>query len=138
MSAKKVRKKAPDPAPGVAITGAEWSVMELLWEQSPRNSQEIASLLEARQGWKRATVLTLLTRLVAKGALATEPQGNRFLYSPAVQRSACVAEETRTFLDRLFGGALQPLLAHVAEHHSLSRKEIKELKAMLDDIKPKS
>lgn len=138
MNAKKVRKKPAETNTAVSITSAEWAVMELLWEQSPRNSQEITSLLEAHQGWKRATVLTLLTRLVAKGALATEPQGNRFLYSPAIQRSACVAEETRSFLDRLFGGALQPLLAHVAEHHSLSRKDISELKAMLDEIKPKS
>lgn len=133
MSRKKNQK-----SPSVAITEAEWAVMELLWEQAPRNSQEIAGLLEEGRGWKRATVLTLLTRLVAKGALMTEAQGNRFLYSPAVQRSACVAEETRSFLERMFGGALQPLLAHVAEHHELSRKDISELKAMLDEIKPKS
>ncbi|MGV3660486.1 MAG: BlaI/MecI/CopY family transcriptional regulator [Prosthecobacter sp.] len=138
MSRKKSQKGSGGEKPHVAITEAEWSVMELLWEQSPRNSQEIASLLETRQGWKRATVLTLLTRLVAKGALETEAQGNRFLYSPAVQRSACVAEETRSFLERMFGGALQPLLAHVAEHHELSRKDISELKALLDEIKPKS
>lgn len=138
MSRKKNLKSHGEARPAVAITEAEWAVMELLWEQSPRNSQEIASLLEARQGWKRATVLTLLTRLTAKGALTTEAQGNRFLYSPAVVRSACVAEETRSFLERMFGGALQPLLAHVAEHHELSRKDISELKAMLDEIKPKS
>ncbi|HEY1052294.1 MAG TPA: BlaI/MecI/CopY family transcriptional regulator, partial [Prosthecobacter sp.] len=73
MSRKKNQK-----SPSVAITEAEWAVMELLWEQAPRNSQEIAGLLEEGRGWKRATVLTLLTRLVAKGALMTEAQGNRF------------------------------------------------------------
>lgn len=112
--------------------------MELLWEQAPRTSQEIVALLEAERGWKRATVVTLLARLTAKGALGTEPQGNRFLYSPAVERSACVAKETRSFLDRMFGGTLQPLVAHVAEHHALSKKDIAELKALLDEIKPKA
>lgn len=110
--------------------------MELLWEQSPRTSQEIVALLEEGRGWKRATVVTLLARLTAKGALATEPQGNRFLYTPSVQRSACVAGETRSFLDRMFGGALQPLVAHVAEHHALTKKDIAELKALLNHIKP--
>ena len=53
-------------------------------------------------------------------------------------RSACVAEETRSFLDRLFGGTLRPLVAHCAEHHSLTKKDVAELKALLDQIKPKS
>lgn len=136
MSKKPVRNTAPPAQEPVAITEAEWDIMELLWEKSPRTSQEIAALLEEGRGWKRATVVTLLARLTAKGALATEPQGNRFLYTPAVERSICVAEETRSFLDRMFGGALQPLVAHVAEHHSLTKKDIAELRAMLDQIKP--
>ncbi|MES2594335.1 MAG: BlaI/MecI/CopY family transcriptional regulator [Verrucomicrobiota bacterium] len=134
---KKSAKKARDQRPPVAITEAEWAVMELLWESSPRTSQEIVALLEKERGWKRPTVLTLLTRLAAKAAVSTEPQGNRFLYTSAVERSACVAEETRSFLERMFGGALQPLVAHMAEHHSLTKKDIAELKALLDDIQPK-
>ncbi len=138
MNKKRVQKAAPPAPEAVAITEAEWNIMELLWEKSPRTSQEIVALLEEGRGWKRATVVTLLSRLTAKGALDTEPQGNRFLYTPAVERSACVAEETRSFLDRMFGGALQPLVAHVAEHHSLSKKDIAELKALLNHIKPNS
>jgi BlaI family transcriptional regulator, penicillinase repressor len=138
MSKKHVQKSARAAKESVAITDAEWGIMELLWEKSPRTSQEIVALLENGRGWKRATVVTLLARLTAKGALATEPQGNRFLYTPAVQRSACVAEETRSFLDRMFGGTLRPLVAHCAEHHSLTKKDIAELKELLDQIKPKS
>jgi BlaI family transcriptional regulator, penicillinase repressor len=133
MSKKRVRKSAPAPKEAVDITEAEWDVMELLWEKSPRTSQEIVALLP---GWKRNTVVTLLARLVAKSALTTEPQGNRFLYTPAVERTACVALETRSFLDRMFGGALRPLVAHVAEHHSLTKEDIAELRALLDEIKP--
>ncbi len=139
MNRKNTRKSPPAPAgEPVAITEAEWDVMELLWEKSPRPSQEIVALLEEQRGWKRATVLTLLGRLAAKGALATEPEGNRFLYSPRVKRPACVTERTQSFLDRLFGGALHPLVAHCAEHHSLTKKDIAELKALLDQIKPQS
>lgn len=112
--------------------------MELLWEQAPRTSQEIAAHLEKERGWKRATVLTLLTRLAAKGAVGTEPQGNRFLYTPAVQRTACVADETRSFLERMFGGALQPLVAHLVSQDSLTKQDIAELKALLNEIEPKS
>ncbi len=138
MSKKRVQKSPVATQDSVAITEAEWDVMELLWEKAPRTSQEIVALLEEGRGWKRATVVTLLSRLTAKGALATEPQGNRFLYTPLVQRSACVAEKTQSLLNRLFGGALRPLVAHCAEHHALTKKDIAELKALLDEIKPKS
>ncbi len=138
MSRKNAKTKRADRSASVAITEAEWEIMELLWERAPRTSQEIAALLEQRRGWKRATVLTLLSRLSAKGAVGTEPQGNRFLYSALVERPACVSEQTRSFLNRLFGGALHPLLAHCAEHQTLTKKDIAQLKALLDEIKPKN
>lgn len=138
MSKSPVRKKSPAAAETVDITEAEWDVMELLWEKAPRTSQEIAALLEVTRGWKRATVVTLLSRLTAKGALVTEPEGNRFLYSPAVERSACVELETRSFLERMFGGTLRPLVAHLAERERLTKKDVAELKALLAEIKPKA
>jgi BlaI family transcriptional regulator, penicillinase repressor len=138
MSRKNAKKERSTQAEAVAITEAEWQVMELLWERAPRASQEIAALMEEQRGWKRATVLTLLSRLTAKGAVTTEQQGNRFLYSAAVERAACVSEQTKSFLNRLFGGSLHPLVAHCAEHQTLTKKDIAQLKALLDEIKPKS
>jgi len=81
--------------------------------------------------------VTLLSRLVAKGALSTEPDGNRFLYTPAVDRSACVELETSSFLERMFGGTLRPLVAHLAERERLTKKDVAELRTLLDQIKPK-
>lgn len=135
MSAKIDRKKSSSRA--VDVTEAEWEVMEVLWEKAPRTSQEIVAELEHERGWKRATVVTLLSRLVAKGALSTEPEGNRFLYTPAVDRSACVELETSSFLERMFGGTLRPLVAHLAERERLTKKDVAELRTLLDQIKPK-
>ncbi len=53
MSKKHVQKAAPPAQEAVAITEAEWDIMELLWEKSPRTSQEIVALLEEGRGWKR-------------------------------------------------------------------------------------
>ena len=53
MSKKHVQKAAPPAPEAVAITEAEWDIMELLWEKSPRTSQEIVALLEEGRGWKR-------------------------------------------------------------------------------------
>ena len=111
--------------------------MELLWEKAPRASSEVCAALEKTRRWKRATVMTLLSRLISKGAVLTEGEGRRWQYLPAIPRERCVAQETRGFLDRLFKGALLPMVAHCIEHQKLSPQEITELRALLDQAKRK-
>jgi BlaI family penicillinase repressor len=122
----------------VSISEAEWAVMELLWAASPRTSADLCAALEKTRRWKRATVMTLLGRLIAKGVISTEGEGRRWQYAPAVPRERCVAQETRGFLDRLFQGALLPMVAHCLEHQKLSPQELSELRALLNHSKRKS
>ena len=112
--------------------------MELLWATSPRTSADLCTALEKTRRWKRATVMTLLGRLIAKGVISTEGEGRRWQYAPAVPRERCVAQETRGFLDRLFQGALLPMVAHCLEHQKLRPQELSELRALLNQSKRKS
>ena len=117
-----------------SITEAEWSVMEVLWEQSPKTSGEVIKALRPGTGWADNTIRTLLTRLVEKGALQTrdtEAGARQFL--PAVKREACVRAESETFLQRVFQGAAKPLLVHFASSAKLSADEVQELKRLLDE-----
>jgi BlaI family transcriptional regulator, penicillinase repressor len=116
------------------ISEAEWQVMEVLWEQSPLTAQDVSARLQAT-GWGLATVKTLLSRLAAKGALATAEDGRRYLYSPAVDRAAIAAGESRRLVDRLFGGRATPLVAHLAERGALSPADIAELEALIRELK---
>ncbi len=138
MNNKSKKRVAHVPLEPVSISEAEWAVMEQLWEKSPRTSAELCSILKTSRGWKRATVMTLLGRLIAKGAIATEGEGRRWQYAPEVARERCVAQETRGFLDRLFKGALLPMVAHCLEHQKLTPQEISELRALLNQPKRKS
>ena len=108
--------------------------MERLWEAAPLASQELVAELGEKKGWARTTVITLLQRLVKKGAARAEARGARFVYVPAVERQACVTAETTNLLDRLFGGALHPLIAHFARHRRLTKQDVTELRALLDQI----
>jgi BlaI family penicillinase repressor len=119
-------------AKSISISDAEWEVMELLWEAAPRTSADLCGVLEQTKRWKRATIMTLLSRLIGKGVVATTGEGRPWQYVPAVPRESCVARETRGFLDRMFSGALLPMVAHCIEHHQLSAREIAELRALLD------
>ena len=118
------------------ISGAEHEVMEVLWRESPLTAAEVAERVPVERGWSIRTVKTLLSRLLAKGALAHEEEGRRYLYRPAVAREEYVAEESRALLDRLFGGSVTPLVAHLAERDSLSARDIAEIEALLKALKP--
>ena len=114
------------------ISEAEWVVMRLLWEEAPRTANEVVEAVAGAQQWQARTVKTLLGRLVRKGALKYRAEGRTYYYTPAVSEKNCVRAESRSFIDRVFGGALTPMLAEFIETTPLSQAEIEELKRLLD------
>lgn len=115
------------------ISDAEWQVMRVLWDQAPLNAAAIIDRLAGKQDWSPRTIKTMLSRLVQKGALGYTPQGNRYLYLPAVTQSACIRDASRSFLGRVFSGDTSLLLAHLVEAGRLSREDIETLKKTLED-----
>ena len=117
------------------ISDAEHVVMEVLWEDSPLTAQDVAERVDPDRGWSANTVKTLLGRLMAKSAIAHEEDGRRYLYRPLVRREDYVSGESRRLIDRLFGGRLTPLVAHLAERDELTSRDIAEIEALLKDLK---
>ena len=115
------------------ISDAEWIVMKVLWNRSPLSAGEIIEALAQSEHWAPKTVKTLLTRLVKKGALGFSQEGRAYLYRPLVTESACTTAASEAFLSRVFGGSLQPMLAHFIGGKKLSAKQIQELKRLLDE-----
>jgi BlaI family penicillinase repressor len=113
------------------ISEAEWLVMKVCWNRSPINAQEIIEALAPPASRHPKTVKTLLNRLVKKGALGFKKDGRAYLYEPLVAEQDCVTAESTSFLERVFGGSLQPMLAHFVEHRKMSPEEIAELKRLI-------
>ncbi|MEQ8311479.1 MAG: BlaI/MecI/CopY family transcriptional regulator [Sphingopyxis sp.] len=114
---------------------SEMQVLAALWDESPQTAAELAQRVGEANGWTQATVKTLLARLVQKGAVTAEADGRRYLYSPAIERADTVGEESQRFVDRLFGGRVSPLIAHLAEREALSDADIAEIEALLRRLK---
>jgi predicted transcriptional regulator len=117
------------------IGEAEYAVMEVLWQDAPLTATEVAERVPAERGWSIRTVKTMLSRLLAKGVLAHEEDGRRYLYRPAVARADYVAQESGRLIDRMFGGRVTPLVAHLAERDRLSEADIAEIEALLKALK---
>lgn len=120
-----------------AVTEAESRVMELLWQRAPQGSEELAAQLHDATGWHENTVRTLLQRLVRKGAVTAERVGRRYLYSPLLTREAWQTTESRSLLDRVFGGKVAPLLVHFSRSEKLGAKDVAELRRLVDQLEKK-
>lgn len=125
------------PVPIIAITEAESHVMEVLWKEAPQSSEQIVASLVDPTGWHEKTIRTLLNRLLGKGAVVARKDGRRYLYSPELRRNDWRKQESRSLVDRVFGGKVAPLLAHFSEHENLSTKDIAELRKLIDAIERK-
>jgi len=117
------------------ISEAEHAVMEVLWTRSPLTAAEVCEIVCTQRDWSLATVKTLLSRLVVKQAIATEPDGRRFLYTPLIKRADYTGAESRRLVDRLFGGRAAPLFAQLAESEALSQDDIAEMEALLKELR---
>jgi BlaI family penicillinase repressor len=115
------------------ISEAEWIVMEVVWRRHPVTALEVVQQLAARQRWQDQTIRTMLRRLTGKKALTYKAEGKVFHYSPAVSREQCVRVASRSFLGRVLGGAVQPLLVQLVREATLSPEEIAELRRILRD-----
>lgn len=117
------------------ISEAEHHVMEVLWDEHPLTAQEVADRAGEARDWNIRTVKTLLSRLLTKGAIGHEEDGRRYLYRPLIERGDYVAGESRRLVDRLFGGRVTPLVAHLAAQDALTPEDIAEIEALLRELK---
>ncbi len=114
--------------------------MRHLWD---RSEARVNDLLEACNAGReepitRNTLLVQLERLEAKGWVKRRRAERAHVFLPAVPRQEGLRHATREFLDRFFGGALTPLLAHCVEEQPLDKAEIAELRALLDSAEAKA
>ena len=116
------------------ISDAESEVMQVLWRKAPRSAEEVIEALAATRDWQDATVKTLLNRLLNKGAIRAEKDGRRYLYAPLLSREDWIAGESESLLQRLFDGRVAPLVAHFSQHRKLSKKDIAELRRLVEEL----
>ena len=118
----------------IKLTASEWSVLTSLWERSPQTVMQLVSDLSERVGWAKSTTITTLRRMEEKGLVGVEQTGRGKSYTPAVEREQAATAETHSFLDRVYQGSVGLMMSAMAKRQELSRDEVAELRAILDQI----
>lgn len=116
------------------ISEAESVVMDVLWQRHPLAAEDVVAALAETRHWQEPTIKTLLNRLLKKRAIRAEKDGRRYLYSPLLQREDWVLGESQGLLERLFDGRVAPLVAHFSQQRKLTRKDIAELRQLLEEL----
>ncbi|WP_312114211.1 BlaI/MecI/CopY family transcriptional regulator [Brevibacillus reuszeri] len=115
------------------ISDSEWEIMKVFWAKSPATAADVIHALRDNKSWKDKTIKTLISRLLQKGILTYEQVNRVYYYTPTISEEECKRTERESFLQRVYGGALKPMLVHFLQEEKLSSQEISELKKILTD-----
>lgn len=115
------------------LPDSELAVMQAVWQCTPPISRaDLEKALLPQHPMAQTTLLTLLTRLAEKGFLLVEKQGRSNYYVPLVTQDAYLADQSRRFVDQLFGGNIS-LLASALCDSGLSKQELDQLRRLLEE-----
>jgi predicted transcriptional regulator len=117
-----------------AISDAEAVVLDVIWRTNPITTEDIIAELSHRQDWQEPTIKTLINRLLKKRAISAVKEGRRYLYSPELARDEWLSNESKKLVDRLFGGRITPLVAHFSQERKLTKKDLEQLKALIEQL----
>lgn len=90
----------------------------------------IRARLEKERPWNLSALQTLLARLTERGFLSVGKEGRQNVYTPLVDEGEYLAFENAPFLE---GRGLPGLVAALYDSRSVSREELAELRAFLDE-----
>ena len=114
------------------LSDFEWEILKPLWEKGPLAARDIYQEVAKNHAWAYKTVKTMLARLVKKGAIEYDQVGKSYLYRTVFAREEMTQAATRSFIGRVFDGALHPFIAHFAE--SISAEELDQVKREFERI----
>lgn len=121
------RPKHEHPTPG------ELEVLHFLWDHGPATVREVMDELNRTRPRAYTSVMSLLNVMAEKGLLTRTPDGRAFRYSAKAPREKTLSQMLQDLLGRAFAGSASALVAHLLSHSKPSRKELDEIRKLLDE-----
>jgi BlaI family penicillinase repressor len=114
------------------IHETEWDLLEVLWEKQRATAREVTEALAKKRGWAVSTTKTMLDRMVQKELVTGRQVGHVWEYTPAVKPLEARRSAWAELVGKAFGGSIGPALHFLAKDAKLSKKELAELRALLE------
>lgn len=104
---------------------------DIIWQNEPINTAELARRSSELLGWKKSTSYTVLTRLCDKGIF----KNNRGTVTSLLSKQEFYALQSEQFVDDTFNGSLPAFIAAFVSHRRLSADEAEQLRRIVDEFK---
>ena len=113
---------------------AEGRFADLIWENEPLTSGQLARLGAAELSWKKTTCFTVLKRLCDRDIF--QNQGGTV--TSRISRKEFYARSSEEYVEETFGGSLPAFLAAFGTRKQLSDTEVEELKKLIEAMRGQS
>ncbi|HWE01462.1 MAG TPA: BlaI/MecI/CopY family transcriptional regulator [Tepidisphaeraceae bacterium] len=122
--------------PTMRLGRVQLRIMQVLWDCGKASAREITDALSPESGIAHSTVQTLLRKMEDKGVVGHEVDERTFVFRPLVDRQSISRGATRDLIERVFAGSAAGLIAHLLREERISRKELAELRDLIDGHTP--
>jgi BlaI family penicillinase repressor len=113
--------------PSSTLTEQELEIMKIVWERENATVRDVYEVLLERRKLAYTTVMTMMKILEQKHYLKKEQADRAYVYRPAQPKGQVIGDMVRDFINRVFNGSAEPLLAHLVKEHGLSPRELEEI-----------
>ncbi len=110
------------------LTEQELEIMKVVWPRDqPATVRDVYEALLEHRKIAYTTVMTMMKILETKGYLRKTQDDKAHLYSPTKPKQQVIQGMVREFIDRVFNGSAEPLLAHLVDDEKLTAHDLEEL-----------
>ena len=120
--------------PHPTLTPQELAIMKVVWRLKKATVRDVYEAMRETRQVAYTTVMTMMRILEDKGYLKKTVVDRAHLYKPAQPRQKVVGDMVRDFLDRVFDGASDGLLLHLAKDNKLTEKQRRLVKQLIEEI----
>jgi predicted transcriptional regulator len=115
------------------LTPQELAIMKVVWRMDKATVRDVYEALREGRQIAYTTVMTMMRILEEKGYLKKSAADRAHVYRPAKPRQQVIGGMVREFLDRVFDGASDPLLLHLARDNKLTDKQRRLVKQLIEE-----
>ena len=115
------------------LSDSEWKIADCLWENESMTLTELTRELGSSIGWNKSTIITMVKRMIEKGAVTYIQEGRTKRFIPAISRDEAEKEETDSFLKKVYQGNIGLIISKLISSDQLTEEQLDEIRRMIEE-----
>ncbi len=112
-------------------TRQELEIIKIVWKLKTATVRNVYETLREERRIAYTTVMTMMRIMEGKGQLLKWQEGRAYVYKPTHPKGQIIKEMVEEFVDRVFNGTPEALLAHLIDESDLSLEEQRKIKGII-------